>query len=353
MKKPSIKSDAIAKMADASAINQAAVPQADAAKAPTLGRTYRPAPMKGPVQGAAPVAPQAPQRIGFGGPPPAAPKPAIPKGDVLSGLASGIGGATPAVGNLGPANNWGITQPIGDGSTGGVAANPEGGIGNVAGIDATPAGPGMSDADGAQRERDALDKQIRDFVSGRVAGANDVDTTEQEALIRDLVEGKTGAALVDQRARGGRAGFATSGAQQAIEGDIRKQAGQAASGDILDLRRTEQQRAFDNATQAIQTESGMRSAASDDALRRMFLESLQAEAGLETPTGGTTNPFDVSGAETPTTPARGGASTDSAILVDAPPAGAVAVPGAAGIYYVEDGKYSDGSPRRKYYKVNA
>lgn len=343
MKKPSIKGDAIAKMADASAINQAAVPQADAAKAPTLGRTYRPAPMKGPVQGAVPVAPQAPQRMAFGGPTPAAPKPAIPKGDVLSGLASGLR-ETPAGVNNGAANNFNAGA-IGDGSTGGVAANPVGGLDDrlSAGPDyGTPeygAGdfgsgdlvgavnaPPMSEADRDQRERDALDKQIRDFVSGRVSGANDVDTTEQEALIRDLVEGKTGAALVDQRARGGRAGFATSGAQMAMEGDIRKQAGQAASGDILDLRRTEQQRAFDNATKAIETESGMRSAASDDALRRMFLESLQAEAGLEAP-GGTAADAIVGGGDA-LVGAVGGqttkpstATSGSKPTVSAPPAG--------------------------------
>jgi hypothetical protein len=201
-----------------------------------------------------------------------------PRTDVLAGLAGGLKDAKPPMPTTNAPGNVNVkveTPPMVD-------------------VNTAPPPPPVQTAD---EQRDALDQQIRDFVSGRVSGANDVDTAEQEALIRDLVEGKTGAALVDARARGGRAGFGASGAQMAIEGDIRKQAGQAASGDILDLRRTEQQRAFDNATQAIQTESGMRSAASDDALRRMYLEALQAEAGLDSPppTSTTIMPADENG----------------------------------------------------------
>jgi hypothetical protein len=292
--KRKVRTDALAQMQDTGAIKQAVTPAPEAPKAPTLGRPYRPAPITGKVQGALPAAPQAPQRMAFGGQPAAPPaqaprEPGQPNmgGTSLEDLiasrsrrnqqyadnqaqadaAGGVqysGGATDAK----DANDKRVEEAYADGS------------GKKPGV--TAEGQAQSAADRAQADRDALDQQIRDFVSGRVSGANEVDTTEQEALIRDLVEGKTGAALVDARARGGRAGFGASGAQMAIEGDIRKQAGQAASGDILDLRRTEQQRAFDNATQAIQTESGMRSAASDDALRRMFLESLQAESGLET-----------------------------------------------------------------------
>ena len=283
--KRKVRTDAMAQMADTNAISQAAVPQGDIAKAPTLARTYRPPPLAGKGQGAGP------QRQSMAMPQQGAPM--APKSGVLAGLASGLAGAKPPSRALDPGVVGSDRGPVsgvpGGQPTPGVIANPNegsGDFGNGTPPSMPPKGPPLSPEAQAQADRDALDQQIRDFVSGRVTGANDVDTTEQEALIRDLVEGKTGAALVDQRARGGRAGFATSGAQQAIEGDIRKQAGQAASGDILDLRRTEQQRAFDNATKAIETESGMRSAASDDALRRMFLESLQAEAGLETGAGG-------------------------------------------------------------------
>lgn len=262
--KRKVRTDAMAQMQDTNAISQAAVPQGDIAKAPTLARTYRPPPLAGKGQGAGP------QRQSFGGPTAAAMPAMAPKSGVLAGLASGLKDARPPMATPNAPGNVNVkveTPPMVD-------------------INTTPPPPPAQTAD---EQRDALDQQIRDFVSGRVSGANDVDTTEQEALIRDLVEGKTGQALVDQRARGGRAGFATSGAQQAIEGDIRKQAGQAASGDILDLRRTEQQRAFDNATKAIETESGMRSAASDDALRRMYLEALQKQSDLETPPTSTTD----------------------------------------------------------------
>ena len=338
-----VRTDALAKLQDQSAIKQAATPEAP--KAPTLGRPYRPAPITGKVQNALPAAPQAPQRMAFGGPTAAA-KPAMsPRSDVLAGVAGGLKDAKPP-GQVTGGDTYGTAPSE-------VIAPPKAvSVGEL---------PPPKTAD---QQRDALDQQIRDFVSGRISGANDVNTAEQEALIRDLVEGKTGAALVDARARGGRAGFGTSGAQMAMEGDIRRQAGQAASGDILDLRRTEQQRAFDNATRAIQTESGMRSAASDDALRRMFLESLQAEAGLETGAGGSAGDavnagvdaaLGAVGAETdkPSTATAGGNKAPSlengsdpanAIPVTSPPSGATQT-STPGVWY--------SATTRKYYKVNA
>ena len=364
--KRKVRTDALAQMQDTGAIKQAVTPAPEAPKAPTLGRPYRPAPITGKVQGALPAAPQAPQRMAFGGQPqPQAPM--APRTDVLAGLAGGLEDAKPTAPRVTGGDIYGNAPSVDK-----IDPNTDRGpvTGAVRGgdpISTTVGGtkpPPLTPEEQAQADRDNLDQQIRDFVSGRVSGANDVDTTEQEALIRDLVEGKTGAALVDARARGGRAGFGASGAQMAIEGDIRKQAGQAASGDILDLRRTEQQRAFDNATQAIQTESGMRSAASDDALRRMYLEALQAEADLEDGAGGSAGDainggvdaaLGAVGAETdkPSTANAGGNKAPSiengmdpanAIPVTSPPSGATQT-STPGVWY--------SATTRKYYKVNA
>jgi hypothetical protein len=146
---------------------------------------------------------------------------------------------------------------------------------------APPPPPPLTPEQAAQSEQDKMDQEIRDFVRSRIGAAGKVDTTEEEALITRQMEGKLGEGLVDARARGGRAGFGMSGAQQAVEGDVRGAASRSALDQILGLRRGEEQRAIENATSAIGTEQGMRSAASADALRRMVLESLQAEKGLE------------------------------------------------------------------------
>ena len=128
---------------------------------------------------------------------------------------------------------------------------------------------------------DDIDQMIRDFVAGRLSGAGKANTAEEEALIRQQMQGELGQSLVDQRARMGRAGFGASGAMGAIEGDVRRAAEMDALDQILGLRRTEEQRSIENAMGAISAENQMRRGAADDALRRMALEALQAEMGLD------------------------------------------------------------------------
>jgi len=126
-----------------------------------------------------------------------------------------------------------------------------------------------------------IDQMIRDFVSGQLANAGKANTAEEEALIRQQMQGELGQSLVNQRARMGRAGFGASGAMGAIEGDVRRAAEMDALDQILGLRRTEDQRSIENAQGAISVENQMRRGAADDALRRMALEALQAEMGLD------------------------------------------------------------------------
>lgn len=133
----------------------------------------------------------------------------------------------------------------------------------------------------ATASTDDIDQMIRDFVAGRLSGAGKANTAEEEALIRQQMQGELGQSLVDQRARMGRAGFGASGAMGAIEGDVRRAAEMDALDQILGLRRAEDQRSIENAMGAISAENQMRRGAADDAIRRMALEALQAEMGLD------------------------------------------------------------------------
>lgn len=256
MKKPNVKADTMAQLMDQKVIADVAAPKAP----PTLSTAQRqPQPQMNPA-----IKP-----MGFGGGSPQIRQPTAPQGLPTKIQPGGIKPPT--------------QQP---------ATTPAPTI-------ATPAQTTAPLSPSAQAKppasQDDLDAMIRSFVEDRLGAANNVDTTEQEALIRQQMEGKLGSSLVDQRARMGRAGFGASGATAALESDARTAASREALDQILGLRTSEEQRAFNNATQAISTESDMRSAASDDALRRMVLETLQAQAGLETPVEGapSSTPADV------------------------------------------------------------
>lgn len=267
------KADALAKMMDTSAIAQAGQPMAQ--KPPTLGTATGVAPSIKPM--------------GFGGGPqqPQMQRPMAPTNPVGPKTVQAGGGVqTPAM----------PTRPTRPPNTGGVPGAPTGGLppaGGRPGLDigASPSTPPQQPASASQDEIDAM---IRKFVEGQLANAGNVDTSAQEALIRDQMEGKLGASLVDQRARMGRAGFGAGGVTAALESDARTNASREALDQILGFRTSEEQRSIDNARKAVTTEQDMRSAASDDALRRMILETLQAEAGLETTdASGTATPVDV------------------------------------------------------------
>jgi hypothetical protein len=277
MKKPNVKADTMAAIMDQKVIADVAAPKAP----PTLSTAQRqPQPQMNPA-----IKP-----MGFGG----GASPQVRQPTAPQGLPSQQR-TTQAGGVVKPTPMQGIIKH-GPGAGGAVPGAPTGlpPSGAQSGLDigASPSmptgGQGASNA-----TQDDIDAMIRSFVEDRLRSAGNVDTTEQEALIRQQMEGKLGSSLVDQRARMGRAGFGASGATAALESDARTAASREALDQILGLRSSEEQRAFNNATQAISTESDMRSAASDDALRRMVLETLQAQAGLETPVeGGTSTPVD-------------------------------------------------------------
>jgi len=338
------RADVMNAVMDQSAIGAAAVPQADRKAPPTLSGAYKLPPMSGPMAprqsmgGPAPQGPRDPMMPNMGG--------SNPIADAASRQAAvSVDPNT----NRGPVTGVRAGQPVGFDDNG----NKVGG-GVTGGGKGTYTGPPASTS---ESEQDKIDREIRDFVRSRIGAANNVDTTEAEALITRQMEGKLGEGLVDARARGGRAGFGMSGAQMAVEGDVRGAASRSALDQILGLRRGEEQRAIENATSAIGTEQGMRSAASADALRRMVLESLQAEAGLGGDEGGIPDAINSGvdaalgavGAETekPSLPSSGkgdqGMSSRNPIIVSAPPAGATLVnPNASfggALYQGTDGKY--------------
>jgi len=93
------------------------------------------------------------------------------------------------------------------------------------------------------------DKAFEEFINEMMQGEAR-DTSEEEALIRELMSDASKKELVGNRARMGRSGFAESGASAAIEGDIMRQVGLSESGQIMDLRNEAAKEAVDNAFRA-------------------------------------------------------------------------------------------------------
>jgi hypothetical protein len=146
---------------------------------------------------------------------------------------------------------------------------------------------GVFDPREGDTSNDALDNALRELNISRIKGASNVDTTEAESLIRDLMQRQLGAQQVGQRASMGRAGFASSGALAGMESDAQQQAAQNAQREILGLRRSEDQRAFDNAQDAAGTDLDYRRWGTDDEVRRAQLKALQDFLNVDNGEGAT------------------------------------------------------------------
>ena len=120
-----------------------------------------------------------------------------------------------------------------------------------------------------------FDKAASDMLLNEINQAGNVDTKAEEALINEQMNDRIGAALVDQRASMGRSGFGSSGALAAMEGDTQRTARQQGLEDVLGLRRTEDQRATDNARQAIGSELSMRKQAEAEAKQAALLKEIE------------------------------------------------------------------------------
>jgi hypothetical protein len=125
---------------------------------------------------------------------------------------------------------------------------------------------------------DTLDQQIRGLIENLISGKG-ASTESEEALIRQLMEDRIGAGLVEQRARMGRAGFGASGALAAMEGDVRRQAAQGATQETLAVRRQAEQDAINRALEAIGVDVEKRKQAGEELYQQEYLNALKSALG--------------------------------------------------------------------------
>lgn len=111
------------------------------------------------------------------------------------------------------------------------------------------------------------------------------DTSEEEAQMQAQQDRMMGQALMDQRASAGAAGFGESGAMMAMEGDTRSDAARQLGLDVSELRRTEAQRAIENAFGAQKIDIEKMSAA-DQARLNELIASFMMNDGELPPEGG-------------------------------------------------------------------
>lgn len=131
-------------------------------------------------------------------------------------------------------------------------------------------------ADRVLTTEELVEEFIRDQLEGGVR-----DTSEEEALIRELMESKQGSEQTALMARMAAGGFGTSGALGALSGDINRRAAREAADAILNTRRDARDEFMDNARTAIDAEFRDRGADLDDFVKKEALKALQAELGLE------------------------------------------------------------------------
>ncbi|MEK9725525.1 MAG: hypothetical protein VW405_18885 [Rhodospirillaceae bacterium] len=134
---------------------------------------------------------------------------------------------------------------------------------------------------------------VEQWIADQFGGVR--DTSADEQLISDQQARMMGGSLADNAARMGRAGFAASGANAAIGGDIRREAAMQAAREMLDVRERARQEELARASAAMGGHFRMSSLASEDARREAMLSLLQemmddGEAqGAAGPSGGVTS----------------------------------------------------------------
>lgn len=128
------------------------------------------------------------------------------------------------------------------------------------------------------RSQETMDQGINDFLRSLIEGAGNVDTSGAEDLIMKQIQDRLGEQQLDARASMGRAGFGSSGALYAMEGDQTRQAGMDTQAAILDERNRAEQAARDNAFKAIGAETGMRDSAQRQSLQEMLAEIMKTQS---------------------------------------------------------------------------
>lgn len=136
------------------------------------------------------------------------------------------------------------------------------------------------------------DEMIYDAIEQYLRNGGKADTAESEALIRQIMDDQLGESLVNSRARMGRAGI-SGGGQMALEGDIMADARQRATGEILDLRDSEGDEAFDQFADSVGMSQDERDLARQEDADKRQLAVLEAWLkGMDDSGGGDEGGFD-------------------------------------------------------------
>lgn len=138
--------------------------------------------------------------------------------------------------------------------------------------------PGVGPEDVNHERPPKTKEEMREaFMRDLLKNAGGRDTSEDEALMRELEGDRLGTSLVDQRASMGRGGFASSGAMAAIEGDLRRKSSQGLAGDIMGVRNDARQEGIDNAFKGLSAESELRDQALNDFITRELLGMMNGD----------------------------------------------------------------------------
>ncbi len=163
-------------------------------------------------------------------------------------------------------------------------------------------GPGATGGGGGQGD---LNEMSQDFISELINEARNGGelSPEETALLQELFGDKMGQSLVDQRASMGRAGFQSSGALGAMEGDIRRKSAQSQSQATFDLQRQEKQDAINNALKGMGLGNDLQQILADQTLTEKLIEMLQGDPNAaEDPVAAADVPFDPGDPFTPPPP---------------------------------------------------
>lgn len=181
---------------------------------------------------------------------------------------------------FGPGGNVGGFRPTGERLSGVDTSNVDAAADLARG--AAPVVEEVNARPEAPMSNDEFDAQVRRMLSDLLSGKGmNVDTAEEEALIKQLMQDQIGQGLVEQRARMGRAGFGASGALAAMEGDVQRQAAQRATQETLATRRQAEQDAIERALNAVGIDVTKRREGREAAFDEEFLNALKSALGME------------------------------------------------------------------------
>lgn len=139
-------------------------------------------------------------------------------------------------------------------------------------------------------------QSIDDLIEGHIRSTlqgNGDSLEEENALRQQQSDRLLGRGLVNQRASMGRAGFASSGALGAMEGDLRSKAAMDLASTMIDSREREQNQTFGQKQGVTGSDIAMREAANREAILKAQADALRAILGdgggdtaPEAPSGG-------------------------------------------------------------------